>query len=177
MLAPPAERGYRAPDPTKLKNRRFASGRAADDALRPRDSGVGSIWTETPEEKARRLADAVLGRGGGEPPGGYQSGGATTDAGRGDRSEKGTADEERIRSYTEQTRGKSLYDEHQARRKTARAAHGNGAEGDDEDDPSKRAFDKEKDMALGSRITNSQRLELLDKAANFGARFQKGSYL
>jgi hypothetical protein len=138
------------------------------------------MWTETPEEKAQRLADAVLGRGSGEPSGVYRhrgDGGGTAGAGNGDENPAGAADEERIRSYTEQTRGKSLYDEHQERKRAGRAANGRGAGDDGEDDPSKRAFDKTKDMSLGSRITNSQRLELLNKAANFGDRFQKGSYL
>ncbi|OTA64063.1 hypothetical protein K449DRAFT_381005 [Hypoxylon sp. EC38] len=96
MLAPPTSSGYRAPDPTKLKNRRF----------------------------------------------------------------------------TEATRGKSLYEEHQQSRKGRTLAPD-----EEEDDPSKRAFDREKDMKLGGRIGTAQRRELLNRAADFGGRFSKGKYL
>lgn len=46
-----------------------------------------------------------------------------------------------------------------------------------EDDPSKRAFDYEKDMGGGMKIGHAQRKEMLNKAADFGSRFSKGSYL
>jgi len=47
----------------------------------------------------------------------------------------------------------------------------------EDDDPSKRGFDREKDMALGGRLGNGQKKEMLAKAADFGSRFQKGRYL
>lgn len=46
-----------------------------------------------------------------------------------------------------------------------------------DDDPSMRTFDREKDMALSSRLSSSQRREMLDRAANFGSRFTKGKFL
>ena len=206
MLAPPTSgSGARAPDPTKLKSRKFASGpRAATDG-KPA-AGVSSIWTETPEEKARRLANAVLGRedahntpadvrrpaqGSGSSGGGGGGGGNKRDS-----SSRSKADEARIRSYVEQTRGKSLVAEHQAARAAGKAAtlvksgdHGKwGAKGgggggdgegqmEEDDDPSKRAFDWEKDMKVGGQISGSQKKELLNRAANFGGRFQSGKYL
>lgn len=168
MIAPPTSSGYRAPDPTKLKNRKFASGRSVSDKL---SGGVSSIWTETPEEKARRLANAVLGR---EDPSA-----AAAQAGQpsSTRSSSGRrADEDKIRAFTEQTRGRSLVEEHQAALQAARATEASRKE-DGEDDPSKRAFDWEKDMKVGGQISNSQRRQLLARAANFGGRFQKGSFL
>lgn len=191
MLAPPTSSGYRAPDPTKLKARKFASGPRAATEAKP--AGVSSIWTETPEEKARRLANAVLGR---EDP--ANAGGAAarpaqaTGSGRDRDSKAGAGDEARIKSYTEQTRGRSLVEEHQAARAAGKAAAASKADGgnnrwggraggsgveDEEDDPSKRAFDWEKDMKVGGRISNSQRKELLNRAANFSGRFQSGKYL
>lgn len=177
MLAPPpASTGYQERDPTKLKARKFASGSSA--TTRPKDgsSGVSSIWTETPEEKARRLADAVLGRGG--------------DAAAADSSKPVKRQEKQqpendshIRAFTEQTRGRSLYEAHQAARKAGKATNAGGArkrggeQDEEDDDPSKRAFDREKDMALGGRITASQRKELLNRASDFGGRFSKGNYL
>ncbi|KAL2260343.1 hypothetical protein VTK26DRAFT_5662 [Humicola hyalothermophila] len=186
MLAPPTSSGYRAPDPTKLRNRKFASGPRAATEAKP-GSGVSSIWTETPEQKARRLANAVLGRedptaaaaagaaAGSQPPRASSAKVAATTA----------ADEARIRSYTEQTRGRSLVEEHQAARLAKKSG---GKDGDvkrgpggkyeeEEDDPSKRAFDWEKDMKVSGRISGAQRRELLNRAANLGGRFQSGKYL
>ncbi|KAH8899207.1 hypothetical protein GQ53DRAFT_741310 [Thozetella sp. PMI_491] len=167
MLAPPTNSGPRAPDPTKLKARGFSSGRAAGSRG---PSEISSIWTETPEEKARRLKDAVLGRADAtaapSPPSRSTSQGSEA---------RITANNDRIRSYTEQTRGKSLYEEHQARQKSSRETGARKVA--EEDDPSTRAFDKEKDMAISGSLSNSQRRDMLNKAANFGGRFQKGSYL
>lgn len=181
MLAPPsASTGYQERDPTKIKSRKFASGATA--TTRPKDAaagGISSIWTETPEEKAKRLADAVLGRGPAATAdqASTSRGGANGVSGMGARRE-----ENNIRAFTEQARGKSLYEEHQAAKKAgkARATAAGGAmkEADeDDDDPSKRAFDREKDMGLGGKITASQRKELLNRASDFGGRFSKGSYL
>lgn len=162
MLVPPSERGYRAPDPTKLKNRRFASGKSASSGGGDGGGGVSSLWTETADEKLQRLEDAVLGRGADPAP---QAGPA-----RRGRTQEELDRERRISEYTGQTRGKSLYEAHQTAKEAASAA-------EDEDDPSKRAFDKEKDMALGGKIGTAQRREMLNRAADFGGRFQKGSYL
>ncbi|RYO83801.1 hypothetical protein DL762_005978 [Monosporascus cannonballus] len=179
MLAPPTSGGaYRVPDPTKLKNRKFASGPRAGGAAGsggPSASGGGgeisSIWTETPEEKRRRLEDAVLGRGDGGGPQQRTQGPSVGRRGAADARPK-TEDEKRIREYTESTRGRSLYEEHQL----AKGGRGGKIEEED-DDPSKRAFDREKDMKLGGRIGTAQRRELLNKAADFGGRFSKGKYL
>ncbi|KAF5027748.1 hypothetical protein F66182_126 [Fusarium sp. NRRL 66182] len=158
MLAPPTASGYSERDPTKIRNRKFAS--------KPSNSSSGSaavsaIWTETPEEKLKRLQDSVLGRADKnaevEPKGG-----------------KSKEEEERNRKISaniQSQRGKSLYDEHQGRREKA------GKKEEEEDDPSKRGFDREKDMALGGKIGTSQRRELMNKAADFGGKFQKGSFL
>ncbi|KAK4151078.1 hypothetical protein C8A00DRAFT_45646 [Chaetomidium leptoderma] len=194
MIAPPTSSGYRETDPTKLKSRKFASGPRA--ATEGKPTGVSSIWTETPEEKARRLANAVLGRE--DPNAPSPSGGGRpshhSEANNNSNNNSSRADEGRIKSYIEQTRGKSLVEQHQTARAAGKAATVStapsknrdgggkwGAKGgvaeDDEDDPSKRAFDWEKDMKVGGQISNSQRKELLNKAANFGGRFQSGKYL
>ncbi len=191
MLAPPTSDGPRAPDPTKLKSRKFASGPRA--ATEGKPAGVSSIWTETPEEKARRLANAVLGREDPNNPSASASNSASRPSQSADRSR---ADDARVRSYTEQTRGKSLVEQHQAARAAGKSASASasaapgrgdsakwgskaGGEGgeDDDDDPSKRAFDWEKDMKVGGRISGAQKKELLNRAANFGGRFQSGKYL
>lgn len=157
MLAPPEASGYSERDPTKMRNRKFASKPASSSG----PSAVSTIWTETPEEKLKRLQDSVLGRADKaaetEPKGG-----------------KSREEEERNRKISaniESQRGKSLYAEHQGRREKS------GQKVEEEDDPSKRGFDREKDMALGGKIGTAQRRELMNKAADFGGRFSKGSFL
>ncbi|KAK5790937.1 hypothetical protein VI817_006246 [Penicillium citrinum] len=48
---------------------------------------------------------------------------------------------------------------------------------EEEDDPSRRAFDREKDMAVSSKISNAQRRDMVNKASDYGSRFSKGSFL
>ncbi|KAH7256637.1 hypothetical protein BKA59DRAFT_80111 [Fusarium tricinctum] len=156
MLAPPTASGYSERDPTKMRNRKFASKSSSSGP-----STVSTIWTETPEEKLKRLQDSVLGR-------------ANKNAETETKGGKSKEEEERNRKISaniESQRGKSLYAEHQGRREKE------GKKVEEEDDPSKRGFDREKDMALGGKIGTSQRRELMNKAADFGGRFQKGSFL
>jgi hypothetical protein len=157
MLVPPSDSDWSSRvDPTKLKNRKFASGKGAKAPAEK--SGISAIWTETPEEKRRRLADQVLGR--------VDAQGAGGNGGRKEtEEERRTA--RRIQEYNEKNRGKTLMEEHSGRK--------GGPE--KEDDPSQRGFDREKDMALGGRLGHGQKKELLAKAADFGSRFQKGKYL
>ncbi len=46
-----------------------------------------------------------------------------------------------------------------------------------EDDPSKRAFDYEKDMGSAAKIGHAQKREMLKRAADLGSKFSKGSFL
>ncbi|TGJ86962.1 hypothetical protein E0Z10_g1851 [Xylaria hypoxylon] len=177
MLAPPTAGGYREADPTKLKARRFNSGPRANTEG---GNEISSIWTETPEEKRKRLENAVLGRDTGTGPKSTSS-----NSMRSKPAAKGDAEHvARIQNFTEATRGRSLYEEHQdARSRGGVQSHSKGAGpskswvDEEEDDPSKRAFDREKDMKLGGRIGASQRRELVNKATDFGGRFAKGKYL
>jgi hypothetical protein len=159
MLAPPTDSDWSSRvDPTKLKNRKFASGKGSKAPAEK--TGVSAIWTETPEEKRKRLEDEVLGR---KEKGSSAS--AQPKSITEDREARETA--RRIREYNERNRGKSLMDEHA----------GQSGVKEKEDDPSKRGFDREKDMALGGRLGHGQKKEMLAKAADFGSRFQKGRYL
>ncbi|RDA92931.1 hypothetical protein CP533_3852 [Ophiocordyceps camponoti-saundersi (nom. inval.)] len=164
MLAPPpAKTTYTERDPTRLRARKFASKPSANPSSS--SSSQPSIWTETPEEKLRRLQDSVLGR---STPANPSSQAATRAAAGPIESDR----ERNIAAAIQAQRGDSLYEEHGKKRRRRGAAAA-----DEEDDPSKRAFDRDKDMALGGKITTAQRRELVSKSANFGGRFQKGSYL
>ncbi|KAL3422189.1 hypothetical protein PVAG01_06345 [Phlyctema vagabunda] len=161
MLVPPSDSDWTSRiDPTKLKSRKFASGKGAK-APADKSGGISAIWTETPEEKRQRLEDEVLGR----KDAATSSRRAPDNEGPGmDKEERAT--ERRIREYNERNRSKSLYDEH--KKQTPK---------EKEDDPSQRGFDKEKDMGLGGRIGHVQKKDMIGRAADFGSRFQKGKYL
>ncbi|KAL2859938.1 GPALPP motifs-containing protein 1 [Aspergillus lucknowensis] len=162
MLAPPtADSRSSRVDPTKLRNRKFQSGpRVMGNTA---GAGVDSSWTETPEEKIRRLQNEAMGivsssSGTGVGP---------TGAGTGPEEKKAQAMREKVQKYNERMRKDESLAEKKKKEK----------EKDEEDDPSKRAFDKEKDMALSSRITHAQRREMINKASDFGSRFSKGKFL
>ena len=162
MLVPPKGDDWSSRvDPTKLKNRKFNTGKGSKTPNSKGSKGIDSVWTETPEEKIRRLEDEVMG----------VKKAAQLDDGEDDarakaKREEARATEKRIREYNEKNRGGSLYNEH---KKTAFK--------EKEDDPSKRAFDWEKDMAGGVKIGHAQKKEMLNRAADFGSRFAGGNYL
>ncbi|KAL4802728.1 hypothetical protein BDV18DRAFT_146426 [Aspergillus unguis] len=164
MLAPPTAGSDRSRvDPTKLRNRKFQSGPRVGNA--PSGGGVDSTWTETPEEKMRRLQDEAMGI---KASSGAGPGAAPED------DKKAQAMREKVARYNERVRGDesgSLVEEKKRREKEK------GEKEEEEDDPSKRAFDKEKDMALSSKLTHAQRRQMMSKAADFGSRFSKGKFL
>ncbi|CAD6501499.1 BgTH12-01751 [Blumeria graminis f. sp. triticale] len=167
MLAPPTSADQRTcNDPTKLRNRKFRSGPSAMSANN--QLGVSTMWTETADEKLRRLEDEVLGR----CPVNAAATGSKMSTAQARRERRETqVTEERIQVYNKQNRNKSLLAEREA-------AQGRGElNKEDADDPSQRGFDREKDMALGGYMGQGKRQELLNRAASFGSRFQKGSYL
>jgi hypothetical protein len=116
-----------------------------------------AIWTETPEQKRKRLENEVLGK---TAPANSSHAPAPKDR-EAERIAK------RIREHTEQVRGKSLVEKHKEK----------GTGKDKVDDPSKRAFDYEKDMGGGMKIGEKERRELVNKAKQFGDRFSGGGFL
>ncbi|KAL7939607.1 hypothetical protein V8C35DRAFT_287135 [Trichoderma chlorosporum] len=157
MLAPPPSSStFSERDTTRIRARKFASKPKPTSSTAP---GAPSIWTETPEEKLRRLQDSVLGRA------------PSTSDGLTEEQQRKARRDEALAANIQAQRGKTLLEEH------SKAAGGKAKPDEEEDDPSKRAFDREKDMAVGGRITSTQRRDLINKSANFGGRFQKGSFL
>ena len=159
MLLPPKQDDWSArADPTKLKNRKFNTGKGAK-APAQSSGGENALWTETPEQKRQRLEDEVMG---------VKKPAQLGPEDKRDRwkEEEARETERRIREYNEKNRGTSLYSEHK-----------NAAPKEKEDDPSARAFDKEKDMGMGVKIGHAQKREMLNKAKDFGSRFEKGNYL
>lgn len=136
-------------DPTKLKNRKFNTGRSTNAS-----SSGSDIWNETPEQKQARLRREVLGI---KSQKGEQKVATST-------ASEDTETARRMKEYNSQ-RGPSLYEAHQ-KGKTI-----------EEDDPSARAFDREKDIAGGLQINATQRREMVKKSSDFNSRFSSAKYL
>ena len=155
MTLPPTQDDLAARmDPTKMRARKFNTGKGAGGT-----GGMSSAWTETPEQKLKRLQDEALGI---TAPTNF--GPATSE------SKRSKEEERRARKMHEKidaTRGKSLVEQHQDK--------GTGKE--KEDDPSKRAFNYEKDMAVSGNLSHKQKREMLSKSKGFGDRFSSGNFL
>ncbi|KAJ4287293.1 hypothetical protein N0V90_012691 [Kalmusia sp. IMI 367209] len=154
MTMPPTQDDLARMDPTKMRARKFNTGKSAG-------SGTGGgmdIWTETPEQKLKRLQDEAMGISA------HSNSSSSKKESRRAKEEEEKA--RKLREKIDGARGKSLVEQHQAK-----------AGKEKEDDPSKRVFDYEKDMALGTKVSHKQKRELLNKAKGFGDRFSSGSYL
>ncbi|KAL2412716.1 hypothetical protein ABEF95_002163 [Exophiala dermatitidis] len=152
-------------DPTKLKNRKFNTGRGAMGPPQTAGGGAGtsSSWYETPEEKQARLRREVMGisNDAATAAAGGKSTASAAAGTHGDDAETAR----RLKKYNEK-RGPSLYASHNASSKVV-----------EEDDPSARAFDREKDIAGGATINATKRREMLKKASDFSSRFSSAKYL
>ncbi|KAL6250673.1 hypothetical protein RBB50_002976 [Rhinocladiella similis] len=143
-------------DPTKLKNRKFNTTKGAKGP--PQSGGGGSSWHETPEEKQARLRREVMG--------------ISDPAASSDKKMKATgpshdeATAKRVKEYSDKQRGPSLY-----------ASHSSSNKAVEEDNPSARAFDREKDIGGGMAISATKRREMVKKAADFSSRFSEARYL
>ena len=175
MMMPPKQDDLAARmDPLKQRPRGFNTGKGGKGPSASGDDN--SSWHETPEQKRKRLEDEMMGIS-------KPSTKASVTTAKADRG-KDAAAAAKIREHTvsrhfeccsrmnqgpnseqEKTRGASLMEQHQ-----------NSKGNIEEDDPSKRAFDREKDMG-GRTIGQIQRKEMLNKASGFSSKFSGGSYL
>ncbi|KAK5131314.1 hypothetical protein LTR08_001153 [Meristemomyces frigidus] len=153
-------------DPTKPRARAFNTGKSAKGASASAGGNDSSAWSETPEQRQKRLREEVLGTATPAALGGRGAG----DRGAAAAAAQKTAEEERAgvrrREAIEKTRGPSLMETHKG-----------STTKEQDDDPSARTFDREKDMGVGVKIGHSQRREMLSKAAGFSDKFAGGSFL
>lgn len=158
MMAPPShDDALSRIDPTKMRARKFNTGRAGGAPADHRE--MGAAWFETPEEKRKRLENEMMGVS-------SKTASAQPSASGSNSKSRDEETARRVKEHNEKNRGKSLYDSHQTSSGKV-----------EEDDPSKRAFDREKDVG-GVKIRNAQRKELLQKASNgFSSKFSGGGYL
>lgn len=156
MLMPPTQDDLAARmDPSKMRARKFNTGKGAGGG-----GGMSAAWTETPEQKLKRLQDEAMGI----------SSASTATAAPSSESRRTKEEERRARKMREKidaSRGKTLVEQHQEK--------GTGKE--KEDDPSKRVFDYEKDMAVIGTANHKQMRDTISKSKGFGDRFSSGSYL
>jgi Protein of unknown function (DUF3752) len=154
MLAPPTNSDWKGSlDASKFKARTFNQSKSASSV-----NADHSIWTESPLERAQRLENEALGK---------KSHGSTKSNEKDEKKEAELEERDRkIRDYSAQTRGPSLLERHAAGRKDKQ----------DEDDPSKRNFDYQKDIAAGVKGFK-ERSEMINKAKNLDSKYSGGKYL
>ncbi|KAL9623782.1 MAG: hypothetical protein Q9160_002013 [Pyrenula sp. 1 TL-2023] len=156
MMAPPAQNDWSARvDPTKLRNRKFNTSKGAKGPSQAIEEGINAKWTETPGEKKARLEREMMG---------IQEAKPSREEKRDNPRDQETA--KRVREYIEKSRGLNI-DKQQEK----------GTPREKEDDPSARAFDREKDIAGGIKISHSQRKQMMQKASDFGSRFSSSKFL
>jgi hypothetical protein len=178
MLAPPDPDSWSTRvDPTKLRNRKFNAGKGAKAPSQIEDSKA-NVWTETPEQKRKRLQNEIMGTkrtsGPSRPPEAVDTQDPDT-----------IATDARIKDYNVSWRAEVSSLTHlltsplqdRNRNTSLYAQHASSHSHEEEDDPSMRAFDKEKDIRGGVTVNHTKRKELLSRAADFGNRFSKGKYL
>ncbi|EAU85999.2 hypothetical protein CC1G_03022 [Coprinopsis cinerea okayama7 len=156
MLVPPSHSDLLGNlDPSRLKKGRQFSKSTAE----PRATDT-SLWTETPAERQKRLADEVSGK----KRRAVDSAPADDDPDKKRRKQE----EERIRKgveeYTKKQRGGALVDQH--------AAATASKEGSEEPPV---IWDHARDMAIGGRLMDDgKRKQMLQEAKGLGSRFSSG---
>ncbi|KAK9488664.1 hypothetical protein V1527DRAFT_510316 [Lipomyces starkeyi] len=163
MTLPPTKSDWAAKqtDPLQLRPRKFLTGSSASRAGQDADQS----WMETEAERKKRVAEEMMGlrrKQDDQPTIGL--------------SQPTERDEElarQVKEYNERNRGKSLMEQYQAV-----VSSNSGGEGKKPDDPSKRGFDYEKDIASGGRTMDSSRIQhFVKKASSMDSKFSKGRYL
>ncbi|KAK9321201.1 hypothetical protein V1517DRAFT_327045 [Lipomyces orientalis] len=163
MTRPPSKSDWsvKQSDPLQLRPRKFLSGSSASRAGQDADRS----WMETEAERKKRVAEEMMGlrRRQDDQP----SVGPSLPTER---------DEElarQVKKYNEQNRGKSLMEQY-----NEGLAGSSGGKGKEPDDPSRRGFDYEKDIASGGRgMTSSRIQDYVKRASSMDTKFSKGRYL
>ncbi|CAK5275811.1 unnamed protein product [Mycena citricolor] len=162
MLVPPSSSALLGTlDPAKLSRPRTFRATAAPAA----SSQDTSLWTETPAERAQRLADEVSGKrrraANSEAPVDER-----TDL---ERRKRARVDEDIRRGvdeHTKRTRGAALVEAHNEKLKKEPK----------KDDEPKAIWDRDRDMGLSGRVMDSdKRNKMIKEARGLGDRFSSGS--
>jgi hypothetical protein len=176
MVVPPTKGSWASgTQGAPMQNRKFTTGRSARSSAAT-EGGAASTWTEDASQKRLRLENEVLG---------IQVQNKTTEkkpqpARHNDITAKKLKDTRvcvsantaefhtgaKFFSLQAQEKKPSLYETHKQRSQKA-----------DEDDPSARPFDREKDIAGPTNISNASRKEMLNRASDYSSRFSGGKYL
>lgn len=175
MLVPPENSSWASgPNPAALTNRKFMSGKSTRGG-RSTD-GADSVWTEDAAQKRQRLENELLG---------IKSESSARSAGSRDlssRTNSATADKLKSLSVSAcSLQFLIIYESNTSKGKGGKSSlyesHQKDLQKPKEDDPSKRAFDYEKDVAGKTSISGGARKKLLNQASDYTSRFSGGKYI
>ncbi|CRG92220.1 hypothetical protein PISL3812_09276 [Talaromyces islandicus] len=157
MVVPPTKGSWASgTQGAPLQNRKFTTGRSARSSAAT-EGGAASAWTEDPSQKRLRLENEVLG---------IQVQNKTTTEKKPQSTRHNEITAKKLKDTRGQEKKPSLLETHKQRSQKA-----------DEDDPSARPFDREKDIAGPANISNASRKEMLNRASDYSSRFSGGKYL
>ncbi|QKX53977.1 uncharacterized protein TRUGW13939_01057 [Talaromyces rugulosus] len=156
MVVPPTKGSWASgTQGAPMQSRKFTTGRSARSSAATEGSAA-STWTEDASQKRLRLENEVLG---------IQVQNKTTEK-KSQPARHNDITAKRLNDTRGQEKKPSLFETHKQRSQKA-----------DEDDPSARPFDREKDIAGPTNISNASRKEMLNRASDYSSRFSGGKYL
>lgn len=174
MVIPPTKGSWASgTQGAPLQNRKFTSGRSARSSAAT-EGGAASAWTEDPSQKRLRLENEVLGIQ-------VQNKTTTEKKPQPSRHHEMTAKklkDTRVCVSTELDLHKAnVCLQAQEKKPSLYETHNKRSQKPEEDDPSARPFDREKDIAGPTNISNASRKEMLNRASDYSSRFSGGKYL
>jgi len=153
MVLPP-DKGSPSSDRLQLRNRKFNTSKDV-----PKNTGSFTPWTESHEQKKRRLENEILGI---EPPSEGQRGNPVAGTPK-----SNEAMAERVKLSNSKSKALSLYETFQEDPSHTR----------EDDDPSSRPFDREKDLVNLPNATSAKRRKFTDQISKLDSRFSGGYFL
>lgn len=166
MLVPPKSSDLLGSlDPTKLKSRQFsrASGNRAS-----RDAGPSTLWTETPAERQRRLAEEVMGKRKRTEEGGTSEQSIDESDLAEERKRRRRDDEvsKIVEHHNKSSRGATLLEMHTTSKPSEHLSADSDALG---------IWDHSRDMAITGRLMDdTSRKRMIRDAKSLGDRFGTG---
>ncbi|KAG0139622.1 hypothetical protein CROQUDRAFT_666232 [Cronartium quercuum f. sp. fusiforme G11] len=177
MLVPPKELDLPASvDPTKIKSRGFKQTSKPHSGTVDRQGGTGSLWTETPAERAQRLEDEAMGKRR-----------RAEDVAKDMESEDGNLDQlkrrkrdremrKQVEEHNKAERGASLLDLHQTASSNVSKAKTKAEK--EKDKKEEVVWDHDSMMGLGGKLmSDKQKADMIRDAKGLGGRFGGGSFL
>lgn len=178
MLVPPKELDLPASiDPTKIKSRGFKQTSKPHSGTVERQGGTGSLWTETPAERAQRLEDEAMGKR--RRAEDVAKGMGDDEDGNLDSLKRRKRDQEmrkQVEEHNKSIRSSSLLDLHN--KASSNISKSKSKAEKEKDKKEAVVWDHDSMMGLGGKLMGEkQKADMIRDAKGLGGRFGGGSFL